>query len=125
MYFFDNQKRHLPHLHAEFGEFEGIFTLHDGEMIEGNLPGKQKRLVSAWMEIYRDELIANWELSISGKNAFKVEPLKWALSMVKVIDVKPELDYTLQVVLDNGKIGIFNVAPFLDKGIFQELQDKN
>jgi len=76
MYFFDNQKHHLPHLHAEFGEFEGIFTLHDAEMIEGNLPGKQKRLVSAWMEIHRDELIANWKLSILGQNAFKVEPLK-------------------------------------------------
>jgi hypothetical protein len=70
------QKHHLPHLHAEFGEFEGIFTIHDAEMIEGNLPGKQKRLVSAWMEIHRDELMANWKLSISGQTVFKVEPLK-------------------------------------------------
>jgi hypothetical protein len=45
-------------------------------MIEGNLPGKQKRLVSAWMEIHRDELMANWRLSISEQNIFKVEPLK-------------------------------------------------
>jgi hypothetical protein len=45
--------------------------------------------------------------------------------MVKVIDVKPGIDYTLQVVLDNGKSGAFNVAPFLDKGIFLELRDKN
>jgi len=45
--------------------------------------------------------------------------------MVKVIDVKPGIDYTLEVVLDNGKTGAFNVAPFLDKGIFLELRDEN
>jgi hypothetical protein len=31
----------------------------------------------------------------------------------------------VRVILDNGKMGAFNVAPFLDKGIFKELQDKN
>lgn len=45
--------------------------------------------------------------------------------MVKVIDVKPGNNYTLQVVLDNGKTGSFNVEPFLDNGIFQELRDKD
>jgi hypothetical protein len=44
--------------------------------------------------------------------------------MVKVIDVKPGLDYTLQVVLDNGKTGAFDVAPFLDKGIFKNYRIK-
>lgn len=43
--------------------------------------------------------------------------------MVRVIDVKPGIDYKLEVVLDNGKSGIFDVAPFLNLGIFQELKD--
>ena len=44
--------------------------------------------------------------------------------MVKVIFVKPEKNYKLKVKLSNGKSGIFNVKPYLDKGIFRELQIK-
>jgi len=45
--------------------------------------------------------------------------------MVKIIEAKPGNDYTILVKLDNGKSGIFDVSPFLDKGIFQELKDKH
>jgi hypothetical protein len=45
-------------------------------MIEGDLPNKQKRLVQAWMEIHKDELIADWDLAISGEQPYKIEPLK-------------------------------------------------
>jgi len=45
-------------------------------MIEGDMSGKQKRLVSAWIEIHQDELMANWRLAISGQSVFKVDPLK-------------------------------------------------
>jgi len=34
------------------------------------------KLVQAWIEIYKDELIANWELAINGQEVFKIEPLK-------------------------------------------------
>jgi len=45
-------------------------------MIEGDVPNKQKRLVQAWMEIHKDELIADWELAITGEQPYKIEPLK-------------------------------------------------
>ncbi len=45
--------------------------------------------------------------------------------MVKVIEAKPGDNYTLAVKLDNGKNGKFDVLPFLDKGIFRELKDKD
>lgn len=45
--------------------------------------------------------------------------------MVKVIEAKPLENYSIAVKLDNGKSGIFNVSEFLDKGIFNELQDIN
>jgi hypothetical protein len=44
--------------------------------------------------------------------------------MVKVIDAVPTDEYSLSVKLDNGKSGTFDVSPFLDKGIFQELKDR-
>lgn len=45
-------------------------------MIAGSLPQKQARLVMAWAELHRDELIDNWNLLQSGKKPFKIEPLK-------------------------------------------------
>ena len=40
-----------------------------------NLPRKQLRLVQAWVELHRDELMADWELSVSNENPYKIAPL--------------------------------------------------
>jgi len=45
--------------------------------------------------------------------------------MVKVSCVEAKEDYVLFVKLSNGKKGMFDVKPYLDKGIFTELKDKN
>jgi hypothetical protein len=34
------------------------------------------KLVQAWMEIHREELVANWELARQGENVFRIDPLK-------------------------------------------------
>jgi hypothetical protein len=76
LYFFDNQKHHLPHIHAEYGEKEGVFLIETGELIDGDLPIKQKKLVAAWIEIHKEELLANWKLAVSGQTVFNIDPLK-------------------------------------------------
>ena len=43
--------------------------------------------------------------------------------MLKVTNVKTKPDYVLLVELSNGKKGLFDVKPYLDKGIFTELKD--
>lgn len=40
-----------------------------------------------------------------------------------VKQVKPNPDHTLTLVFANGEVKIFDVKPYLDKGIFQELRD--
>jgi hypothetical protein len=40
-----------------------------------NLPRKQLRLVQAWIELHRDELMADWELAGNGENPYKIAPL--------------------------------------------------
>lgn len=45
--------------------------------------------------------------------------------MVKVCNVEAKDDYILLVKLSNGKEGYFDVKPYLEKGIFKELKDKN
>ena len=42
----------------------------------------------------------------------------------RVKEVKPNSDYTLIIVFANGEVRRFDVKPYLDKGIFQELRDK-
>ena len=43
--------------------------------------------------------------------------------MTKVISVNTKNNYRLEVTLSNGKVGEFDVTPYLSKGIFSELQD--
>ena len=45
-------------------------------MIEGNLPGRQIKLIVAWAELHKEELLADWELSQNGENPYKIDPLK-------------------------------------------------
>jgi len=34
------------------------------------------KLVQAWLELHREELLANWELAVSGQCPYKIEPLR-------------------------------------------------
>ena len=43
----------------------------------------------------------------------------------RVKDVKPNPDYTLTLTFANGEVKVFDVKPYLDKGIFRELRDKS
>jgi hypothetical protein len=42
-----------------------------------------------------------------------------------VIDFEILPDYRIRVTLSNGNKGIFDVKPYLDKGVFKELKDYN
>ncbi|MBM3422743.1 MAG: DUF2442 domain-containing protein [Chlorobi bacterium] len=43
--------------------------------------------------------------------------------MLKVMNVMANDDYTLFVELSDGRSGIFDVKPYLEKGVFTQLQD--
>ena len=75
MYMLDEQHHNLPHLHAKYAEFEASIDLADGELLAGELPRKQLRLVQAWVELNRDALMADWELARSGQLPYKIDPL--------------------------------------------------
>ena len=44
--------------------------------MEGVLPSNKIRLVQAWIDIHRDELMADWELAVNGQQPYKIEPLR-------------------------------------------------
>jgi hypothetical protein len=58
MYF---REHGVPHFHAIYGEFNGVFNVADGEMIEGDLPRRAERMTREWAERYRVELLEMWK----------------------------------------------------------------
>lgn len=68
-------KHNKPHIHAIYGENEIVIAL-DGEVLEGNFPTKQFKMLEGWMAIHEDELKANWQMLSDGEGFFKIEPLK-------------------------------------------------
>ncbi len=75
MYFNENTKHKLPHFHAEYAEYDAVFSF-DGILIEGKLPNKQKKLVEAWVSIHEEELQALWKSMQEHQDFFKINPLK-------------------------------------------------
>jgi hypothetical protein len=75
LYLLDNQQHGVPHIHARYAEFEASIAIEDGEILAGQLPRKQLRLVQAWIELHRDELRADWALASMGEKPFRIEPL--------------------------------------------------
>ena len=51
----------VPHFHAIYAEFNGVFDVTTLEMIEGDLPPRAQRLVRDWAEQYKEELQRMWE----------------------------------------------------------------
>ena len=76
MYFFDNQQHNAPHVHVHYQDDSAIIEIPSGKVIEGRLPGSRLKLVEAWIEIHKDELMADWQLAINGEPVFKIDPLK-------------------------------------------------
>ena len=76
MYFMDNKQHNMPHIHVKYQEDEVIVSIPDGEVLEGAIPKAKMKLLQAWIEIHKDELVANWQLAVSGQHPYKIEPLR-------------------------------------------------
>ncbi len=65
-----------PHIHGYYQDSKVVIGIHDCEILGGQVPARQLRLIQAWIEIHRDELLADWELCQNGEKPFQIEPLK-------------------------------------------------
>ncbi len=76
MYYFDNKQHKIPHIHVKYQGEEAVFSIPDGKILNGTMKTNKRKLVEAWILIHEDELMADWELAISGEEIFKIDPLK-------------------------------------------------
>jgi hypothetical protein len=76
MYFFDDEAHKTPHIHARYQGKEASLSIADAGVLAGTLPNAKLRLVQAWIEIHRGELMADWELAVNGQAPFAIDPLR-------------------------------------------------
>ena len=76
LYYFDDERHKLAHIHAKYQDQSASFSILDGNLLAGTFPSAKTRLVQAWIEIHREDLMADWELAVSGQPPFKIEPLR-------------------------------------------------
>jgi hypothetical protein len=67
--YFSQSEHGVPHFHAIYGEYNGVFDIRTLEMLEGDLPGRAQKLVREWGALYQQELLQMWN-----NNEFKQLP---------------------------------------------------
>jgi len=71
-----NYKDHSPpHFHVSYGDYKAIVTIHDG-IVKGEMPQRALKMVFEWLELYRVDLLLNWNLAQNREELRKIEPLK-------------------------------------------------
>ncbi|MBI5749423.1 MAG: hypothetical protein A2889_08045 [Nitrospinae bacterium RIFCSPLOWO2_01_FULL_39_10] len=76
MFFIDNKKHKKPHIHVKYQEQEAVISIPDGEVLEGEFKSNKLKLVQAWIEIHKEDLMADWELAVNGQTPLNIEPLR-------------------------------------------------
>jgi Domain of unknown function (DUF4160) len=73
MYFDDHEP---PHFHARSGEFGAKIRTDTLELLVGDLPRRELRLVLGWAELHASELRDNWRRARAGETLQAIEPLQ-------------------------------------------------
>lgn len=76
LYFFDDERHKLPHIHAKFQGHDASFSILDGSLLSGDIPPAKRKLVEAWIEIHRESLLSDWDLAVNGQTPFPIDPLR-------------------------------------------------
>ena len=69
-------QHHRPHFHAYYQDQVAVFSIDPVELIVGELPKRQQRLVEAWAELHQRELLADWDRLQEGAQPWPIEPLR-------------------------------------------------
>ncbi|OHD27459.1 MAG: hypothetical protein A2086_11865 [Spirochaetes bacterium GWD1_27_9] len=75
MFFEDNERHHEPHIHARYQNYKASISINSGEILAGTMDKSKLKLIQAWIEIHREDLIADWELVSDNQLPLKIKPL--------------------------------------------------
>jgi hypothetical protein len=74
--YFSPGEHNPPHFHVYYNEYTATVDIRTCELIDGQIPKRQLKLVLAWAELHQEELTANWNLVMNGEKPFKIKPLQ-------------------------------------------------
>lgn len=70
--FRDDQQHHKPHVHAKCGDDEAVVGV-DGELLAGELPVKQMKILVGALACHEEEVYAAWNNAVQGKPFEKIK----------------------------------------------------
>ncbi|MDR1191585.1 MAG: DUF4160 domain-containing protein [Verrucomicrobiales bacterium] len=74
--FRETEQHHLPHIHADYQDAEVSVAIEDGRVLGGGIDPRKLKLVQAWVELHREELLADWKLARAGQALYQIQPLR-------------------------------------------------
>lgn len=69
-------QHHTPHFHAYYQDGVAVYGINPVELISGELPKRQQRLIEAWAELHQDALIEDWRRLQAGQLPQPIAPLQ-------------------------------------------------
>ncbi|MEI6652645.1 MAG: DUF4160 domain-containing protein [Chlorobiaceae bacterium] len=76
IFYGDDEQHHTPHIHARYQGKSVSIAIDDGRPLAGSIPPRQLRMVQVWVDIHREELMADWELASAGEEPYRIAPLQ-------------------------------------------------
>jgi len=65
-----------PHFHAEYGEYRCSILIESIELLSGNMPNRQLKMLMGWAALHQEELKENWYLAQTKQELFPIKPLE-------------------------------------------------
>ena len=64
-----------PHFHAEYGEYKVSVEIRTG-IVQGRFPRRALKSLLEWYELYREQLLIEWELAEQHEPLRRIPPLE-------------------------------------------------
>ena len=72
-----NWRDHMPpHFHAVYAGQEVMISIDSIEVLEGEIPSKQLKMLLGWAAFHQEELRENWALAQAKQEMFAIDPLR-------------------------------------------------
>ena len=63
-----------PHFHVRYEEYRATIDIQTGD-VTGRMPRRALRLIFEWLDLHKDELMANWKRMENGETLVTINPL--------------------------------------------------
>ena len=69
-----NVDHNPPHFYVRYNDYRATIDIQTGE-VEGRLPRRVLNMVYEWLDLHKEELIANWQRMEKGEMMVEIKPL--------------------------------------------------